>query len=120
MKYIRLNINKWFKGMAIKENNPNKLLKENNIPKIKANSKVYFIGGLVLNILKKRYPIRIVSNRKLKYPTGIRIVRSSSDLNIASFSFHNDSNIEAWNKKSTPINIIHAIKIANTYLFIFI
>ena len=40
--------------MAIKENNPNKLLKENNIPKIKANSKVYFIGGLVLNILKKK------------------------------------------------------------------
>ena len=120
MKYIRFISNKCFKGMAIKENNPNKLLKENNIPKIKANSKVSFIGGFVEKILKKRYPIRIVSNKKLTYPTGIRSDRFSSDLNIAIPSFHKDANIEAWNKKSMPINIIHAIKIANAYLFIFI
>ena len=106
--------------MAMKENSPNKLLRENKIPKIKANPMVSFKGGLVLKILKKRYPIRIVSNKKLAYPTGIRSVRFSSDLKIFISSFHNDANIEAWNRKSTPINIIQASKIANTYLFIFI
>ena len=50
----------------MKENNPKKLLRENNVPNIKANSKVCFIGGFVVKILKKRYPIRIVSNKKLK------------------------------------------------------
>lgn len=52
--------------MVTYENNPSKLLKENNIPKIKANVKASFMGGFILNILKKRYPINTVSNKKLR------------------------------------------------------
>ncbi len=50
---------------------------------------------------------------------GINKARFSSDLKVEISSFHKEASMEAWNKKSTPINSIHAIKMAITYLFIF-
>lgn len=81
--------------MAILENSPNKLLRESNMPKVKANMITPFIGGFVLNIPKKTYPIRTASNKKPRYPIGIKSARFFSGLNIAISSFHNDANIEA-------------------------
>lgn len=70
-----------------------------------------------MNILKNKYPIRTVSNKKLKYPAGINRAKLSSDFIAGISSSHNDAKIEAWNRKSTPINNSQAKTIEVIFLF---